>query len=63
MLDDTIPDDTGSVTTPTLPTLLLNHAKPVELIVIAAPVPSPTPLTAPVKVVVPAPVPDAIVRS
>jgi predicted Zn-dependent protease len=36
---------------------------PTTATLIAAPVPSPTPLTASVNVVVPAPVPDAIVRS
>ncbi len=45
------------------PTVLMKRAKPVDAIVIAAPVPSPMPLTAPVNVVVPAPVPAAIVRS
>ena len=54
-LEETIPEAP--------PTVLMNHARPVEAIVIAAPVASPMPLTAPVNVVVPAPVPDAIVRS
>jgi len=44
-------------------TVLMKRAMPVESIVMAAPVPSPTPETAPVKVVVPAPVPEAMVKS
>ena len=45
------------------PTVLPKVTSPVESSVIAAPVPSPRLLTAPVKVVVPAAVPAAILRS
>ena len=45
------------------PRVLIKRTSPVELRVMAAPVPSPTADTAPVKVVVPAAVPAAIVRS
>ena len=45
------------------PTVLRKSTKPIESNVIAAPVPSPMFATAPVNIVVPAPVPAAIVRS
>ena len=45
------------------PTVLRKSTRPVEFNVIAAPVPSPMFVTAPVNIVVPAPVPAAMVRS